>query len=206
MFLRFVLAALLTILFNATGYANEANPSEQLTRAEINELFLEEMKRDGIIEKIGTPQSSHWHSLPHSFYGLIKSYIGCYPNKFYAHTKDRSEEFFMSMEVPGQLGLLDQRYLTTRGFQQHQADVKGYFLFDLQEKEAVIGMLNYKGEAFDDPTIEIYVSPTASAQTVGKGVEFIRSQVNAYMTPQIMRFLEITHVPPFTIKTVTCPE
>lgn len=169
---------------------------------EIEELKILEIIKDDSFELRRYPRYSGKNTY---FNTLINQYIGCYPHKsYYDWHHNRAGDFHISATAGILVDkVIEDRFLVAEGFRAHSAMEKSFFAFDLQEKEAIIALLNY---AKDDnrPMIDIYVSSTAPANTVGKGVELVRTWMQGYV--DFIRSDDELLSTPYTLHTSTCSE
>ncbi len=178
----------------------------EMSRAELSDLYFDGIMERKIVERLEQGHILDQSNLPRKVQGfLIRKYMECYPPKsYFRSSENRFHDYAESRQVPIDLKLIDKRYLIDGGFRQHEADVKSFVLFDLKEKEAVISLLNYTKDDVK-PFVDIYVSQTASSETVSKGVELVRDWIEDYMTtnPKYSKFINF---PPFTLYTSTCSD
>lgn len=199
--IAFLLQLFMPILVFADDQA-EGVSYEGMPYQDMNALFAQKLEDEGVVKQLRNGDYMYSHYFPKIYPKLIEKYLMCYSGKSYFGNDNRAYDFFETTVIPGDVTLLEERYVISIGFRQHEAMVKSYFLFDLQEKEALIGMLNYAKSDLE-PFVDVYHSPTASSELVGKGMEIILEEIRDYMTAT-KEYHAHENFPPFTFYTSRC--
>jgi len=201
----FLIAVILGSLFIApSSRADKTNTYEDMSYQDLNALFARLIHRDKIIQRLQAGENINSYDFPRMDSAIVKKYIACYPGKSYFKNDTRAADFFETTTIPGEVTLLEDRYLLAVSYRRHETMVKSYFIFDLQKKETVLGLLNYTKKELE-PFVDVYIAPTASSQLVGKSMEIIVQKVRDYMVIY-EQYTPYERFPPFTLYTSRCLE